>query len=310
MKPSPTCCQTYCVRTQVQRLQNKLGEYTGPGASPGPFFVLNSGGPMPRVPMSSKILIGIIAVLLFALATPNLLRSPKYASSHADFMVSENAVGDLSSAAQYRVAGGGGGGVGERVVLASLSSTGAEIPERKIVRTAGFDLIVDDVPSAKDSISKIAERSGGFVETSESSKTREGLQRARLTIRVPQSGLDGVRDEIRALAGRVESDKTEAQDVTRQFVDSEARLRNLKAEESQYLAILKNAHTVKDTVEVTEKLSDVRGEIEQLTGELKYLSQQVEMSVITITLRTEADAAASDVSWRPGNHAKGAWHDL
>ena len=65
-------------------------------------------------------------------------------------------------------------------------------------------------------------------------------------------------------------------------LDAEVSVEDL-AEEAQYLAILKNAHTVKDTVEVTDKLSEVRGEIEQLTGELKYLSQQIEMSVVTVT---------------------------
>jgi hypothetical protein len=262
---------------------------------------------MPRVPLSSKILLGIIVLLLVAIGTPNLMRVRYAKQSHADFVVSEDAP---NLQAEARLAGGGGGGGDRDLVLAKLSSAGPEIPDRKIIRTAGFELVVEDVPAAKAAISKIAERSGGFVESSESSKTPEGLQRARLTIRAPQERLDDVRDQIRQLAARVESDKTEAQDVTRQFVDSEARLHTLKAEESQYLAILKNARTVKDTVEVTEKLSDVRGDIEQLTGEIKYLSQQVEMSVITIALRTEADAAQADVRWRPGNQAKGAWHDL
>lgn len=258
---------------------------------------------MTRISGSSKILIAIIVLLLLWIGTPRLLRSNYAAMSHADFTVSEDkAVASLTDA--------GGGGGGDRVVLTKLELAGAELPERKVIRTAGFDLVVEDVPAAKASISKIAETSGGFVEASESTKTHEGRQRATLTIRVPQSRLDEVRDQIRKLAGRVESDKTEARDVTREFVDSEARLRTLRAEESQYLGILKSARTVKDTVEVTEKLGEVRGAIEQLTGELKYLSQQVEMSLVTITLRAEGDAAPTDVSWRPGNQAKGSWHDL
>src|SRR4051812_47642518 len=166
---------------------------------------------MPRIPTSSKILIGVIVVLLVVVGTPNLLRSRYAASSRADFTVSEDEVG-MNYGSEEKVAAGGGGG-GARLAMAKLASEGPEGPERKIIRTAGFELIVDDVPIAKDSISKIAERSGGFVESSESSKTREGLQRARVTVRVPQSRLDEVRDEIRAVAGRVQSDKTEARDV-------------------------------------------------------------------------------------------------
>ena len=261
---------------------------------------------MPRIAGSSKILIAIIVVLLLWIGTPNLLRSRYAAMSHADFVVSE----DETPAPLSDKGAGGGIGSGVYRVAKLTAALEPEIPERKIIRTAAFDLVVEDVSASKDSISKIAERSGGYLEASESTKTRQGLQRANLTIRVPQAHLDEVRDQIRKLAGRVEADKTEARDVTREFVDSQARLRNLKAEEAQYLGILKNARTVKDTVEVTEKLSDVRGEIEQLTGELKYLSQQVEMSVITISLRTEADAAQADVRWRPGNKVRESWHDL
>lgn len=39
----------------------------------------------------------------------------------------------------------------------------------------------------------------------------------------------------------------EAEDASTQYVDDLARLRNLRAQELQYLAILRQARTVKDT---------------------------------------------------------------
>jgi hypothetical protein len=97
----------------------------------------------------------------------------------------------------------------------------------------------------------------------------------------------------------VESEKTDAQDVTRQYVDMEARLRNLRAEEAQYLAILKSAYKVEDLVQVTEKLSEVRGEIEQQQAEFQTLSKQVETVAITISLRAFADTQVFGLNWRP-----------
>ena len=81
------------------------------------------------------------------------------------------------------------------------------------------------------------------------------------------------RAEIRKLGVRVESEKVEAQDVTRHYVDQDASIRNLRAEEAQYLAILKQAGTVKDMLLVTDKLSEVRGQIEQQQAEFNALSQ-------------------------------------
>ena len=93
-----------------------------------------------------------------------------------------------------------------------------------------------------------------------------------------------MRAEIRQLGLRVENERLDAQDVTKQYVDQEARLRNLRAGEAQYLSILKHASTVSDTLEVA-KLNEVRGEIEQQQAEFDALSKQVETVAITVSLR-------------------------
>ncbi len=98
-------------------------------------------------------------------------------------------------------------------------------------------------------ISALAEGWGGFVESAEG-----GGQNATsgiLTIRVPAARFDEARAAIRKLGIRVTSEKVNAEDVTRQYVDQDASLRNLRAEETQYLTILKQAHTVKDMLLVT-----------------------------------------------------------
>ena len=79
----------------------------------------------------------------------------------------------------------------------------------------------------------------------------------------------------------------------------EARLRNLHAEEAQYLTIMKSAYKVDDLLEVTQKLSEVRGQIEQQQGEFQTLSKQIETVAITISLRTLADTQVSGLNWRP-----------
>jgi hypothetical protein len=58
----------------------------------------------------------------------------------------------------------------------------------------------------------------------------------------------------------------EAEDVTRQYVDEQAHLRNLRAQEAQYLTILKQAKTVKDTLDISEKLNAVRADRAAASG--------------------------------------------
>jgi hypothetical protein len=116
---------------------------------------------------------------------------------------------------------------------------------------------------------------------------------------VPAAKFDDVRIQIRKLGLRVENESIEAQDVTRQYVDQEARLRNLCAEEQQYLGILRKAATVKDTLEVSDKLNEVRGAIEERQAEFEALSKQVETIAINVNLQAEADAQVLGLNWRP-----------
>lgn len=97
--------------------------------------------------------------------------------------------------------------------------------------------------------------------------------------------------------------------MSRQYVDEDANLRNLRAEEAGYLTILKQAHTVKDMPAVTEQLSAVRGQIEQQQAEFNALSRQIETVALTIAMRTESEAQVFGLNWRPGYQLKMALRD-
>lgn len=171
-------------------------------------------------------------------------------------------------------------------------------PDRKTIRNGLMDVVVKSPRDTSDKIRQLAERVGGFLVNSETYGAQESSS-ASLQIRVPATKFEEVRAEIRKLGLRVESEKLNAEDVTKQYVDQAARLRNLRAQETQYLGILKQAKTVKDTLEVSDKLNEVRGEIEQQQAEFDALSKQVETVALTISLRAESDAQVFGLHWRP-----------
>ncbi len=170
--------------------------------------------------------------------------------------------------------------------------------DRKMIRNGAMDLIVKSPRDTSEKIRHLAQQFGGFLVSSETSGG-EDASTASLIIRVPAARFEDARAEIRKLGLHVESEKLEAQDVTRQYVDQSARLRNLHAQEMQYLGILRQAKTVKDTLEVSDKLNEVRGEIEQQQAEFDALSKQVETVALTISLRAEAEAKVFGLNWRP-----------
>jgi Domain of unknown function (DUF4349) len=182
------------------------------------------------------------------------------------------------------------------------------VDDRKMVRTAVLDLIVQSPADSAEKIGALAVQLGGFLV---SSQVDGGplASSASLTVRVPVSRFEEARAGIRRLGLRVESERIDAQDVTRQYVDQDAGLRNLRAEETQYLAILKQARTVKDTLDTSEKLGEVRGQIEQQQAEFEALSKQIETAAITVSLRAEAEARVLGLNWRPLYQVKLAFRD-
>ena len=199
------------------------------------------------------------------------------------------------------IIGGGGGGGADKIQLSTMAMNAAPAsrPEdRRLVRTCTMDLIVQVPKEAAEKIRQLAENMGGYLEKLQVNGS-QSRGNASLTVHVPASRMEEARAEIRKLGLRVETEQLEAQDVTKDYVDREAHLRNLHAQEEQYLAIMKRATTVKDTLEVSEQLDNVRGQIEQEQAEFNALAKQVETVAITVSLTTEADAQVFGISWRP-----------
>jgi Domain of unknown function (DUF4349) len=197
------------------------------------------------------------------------------------------------------ILGGVPGEVAPRSVqmTAYLPESGS-LSERQVVRTSSIDLLVKSPAAAADKIRSLTEQAGGFLVRLQTNGAQDATS-ATLTLRVPVARFEGVGAEIRKLGLRLESEQMEAEDVTRQYIDQQARLRNLHAQETQYLTILKQAKTVKDILEVSEKLNGVRGEIEQQQAEFETLSKQVETVAMTVSLRSQAEANVFGLQWRP-----------
>lgn len=195
-----------------------------------------------------------------------------------------------------------GAGSSEQASLRLVSAQTSATASRKIIRNGSLEVTVLDVNQAVTKIRSIVEGLGGFVE--KSSQTNVGGHTATITARVPADSLDRAMMQVKSVAASVDREGIDARDVTRDYVDLDARLRNAKAEEARYLEILKKATTIKDTLDGAEKLSNVRGRIEQLQGEMNYLTSQIDMSALEISLQTEAGATILGVKWHPFRQAK------
>ena len=92
--------------------------------------------------------------------------------------------------------------------------------------------------------------------------------------------------------------------------EPEAAEEPAKAEEAQYLEILKKAKNVEETLNVTNRLADVRSRIEQLQGQLRYMSDQTDYATLQITLSERTIVTAPTRTWQPGETLRQAFQSL
>ena len=127
---------------------------------------------------------------------------------------------------------------------------------------------------------------GGFVESSEES---HGL--ATVSLRVPSDRFEEVLTKLSGL-GRVAHRSERGDDVTAQFTDLDARLRNLTAQEGVLQDLMRQARNIPDIITVQQQLSGVREQIEQLTGQRNVLDDQASFATIALTMRAGGRASA------------------
>ena len=163
---------------------------------------------------------------------------------------------------------------------ADIGAPGIPAASDRVVKHATLDLAIKatllDGQFAK--AQSIAAFLGGFVERSDQSR---GL--ASITVRVPVAQFDAAIKQLSNL-GRVTDRSERGDDVSAQFTDLEARVRNLSAQEGVLQDLMRQARTIPDTISVQQQLSAVRQEIEQLTGQRNLLDNQTSFATVSATL--------------------------
>ena len=183
---------------------------------------------------------------------------------------------------------GGGGSASPAQVRSSLPEVGPQIVKtaslRVSVKRGDFDATIDEAGS-------IAAGLGGFVVSSSASQgSEQRLVRGTIVVRVPARSYDDAIGSLRAL-GKVEARTEQGQDVSQEFVDLEARVRQLQAVESQLLELLDRADTVGAALAVQRQLSEVQLQLEQARGRLQYLDDQVAFATISLAVHERILAA-------------------
>jgi hypothetical protein len=157
----------------------------------------------------------------------------------------------------------------------------------KIIRdgTMSIQVAKDGFSDGFATVTRIARNNGGFVLSSQI----RGQRRGTLVLRIPAKRFDDAMVALRGI-GVVQAQSITGKDVTAQYIDLKARLRNAIGQRTVLRNLMAQATTIQETITVQNRLSQVELEVEQIQGQLNFIDDQVAEATVRVELHEE-DAA-------------------
>jgi len=172
------------------------------------------------------------------------------------------------------------------------------VPEGPLVqRSASIALQVPNgrFDGALDDVIGVAEDAGGYISGQNAQAADQGqpLRSGQVTFQVPSDKFDSVVMAVQK-KGTAQNVVISGNDVSQQYVDLQARLGNAESQRNAVLALMQQARSVNDTIQIQNQLGQITSQIEQLKGQINYIEHTTSYATVAVTIREEALAPPHD----------------
>jgi hypothetical protein len=175
-----------------------------------------------------------------------------------------------------------------------------------VIHTGTLELEVADLTPAVDQATALVRSLGGNVAESHATNSG-GMHSATVTYRIPAARWDEAVAGLRGIGQRVVTENIEAQDVTTQVIDLDARITNLRATEAALQGIMVDATTITDVLKVQAELTKIRSDIESMTAQRDHLADRAALGTLTVQFGGPVMAAtAATEGWDLGREVDAA----
>ena len=162
---------------------------------------------------------------------------------------------------------------------------GDAVRERMLAWKASLSIEVADVTNAALRAVALAEQNGGYLE----SRSDSSYGGTSLKLRLPVPAFTNAIGVLEAL-GKVTSRRVENEDVTEQYVDVEARLKNRIVLRDRLRKLLDQATDVKDILAIETELNRVQGDVDSMEARIKALKGRIDFAVLDLYLNQKPPA--------------------
>ena len=151
---------------------------------------------------------------------------------------------------------------------------------QKLIRKLRLTVETDDYQVFVDTLKTKLLALGGYIEDMEAN-TSGRTPSATIVLRVPADQLSALTDSVSGI-GNVTYKHESQQDVTLQYADTESHIAALRTEQDRLLQLLGQAENLSEILEIEDRMTYVRYQLESYERSLRALSNQVEYATATI----------------------------
>ena len=178
-----------------------------------------------------------------------------------------------------------GAAMESKVQIGKTSDESQIAVPRKIIYTGEIHLACESLDIATEKLESRIKSFGGYIGNASHNGNRGAVRESTWMIRLPAEKFDSF-IKFAVTIGELQSNSRQAQDVSEEFYDVEARLKNKKIEEARLVELLKKSTgKLSEILTVEKELSRVREEAERIEGRLRFLRNQTDLSTITVTIQ-------------------------
>lgn len=166
---------------------------------------------------------------------------------------------------------------------------GTALPENlKIIRTLEINVETEDLDALLAVVDSRTLELGGYTENKSvyrgSAYNEHVYRNANLTVRIPAEKADAFVEKM-AEQSNITSTYEDAEDITLQYVATESRIQALETEQTRLLELLEQAENMEDLLLIEQRLTEVRGELETVTSQLKVYDNKVNYTTIRLNIQ-------------------------
>lgn len=173
--------------------------------------------------------------------------------------------------------------------LSESEANASVAKNRKLIKTVTMDVETLEYDNLINLLNEEVNKLGGYVESEYSSngsiynKTKV-MKHTSITVRIPDDKLDEFVGCVSG-AGSVVSKTTSAEDVTLNYVDTQSKKEMYEAEKESLTALLEKAETIEDITYLTQRLTEVRYNIESMEKTLRVYDDLVDYATVSLEIQ-------------------------